>query len=268
MFSRPVPKFRRPARPRRRTALLAVGALTSGLLLIAPAARLRRQPREEPRLRDRRHGRHAVLLGEVRLGRQRLHLLHRGRRPLRRQGHEGRADPPRRGRPQGADHRVRRVRAGRQRRQAVRPRALVQVDDPGHLAHALPARRDRRLAVLDRPQDPADQRRLGRGDGPYARGPRGHRPHHLGRLRLRHRLRDHRRLHDGPGRRPDSRTPCAPARPRSAPTAMGRAAHAEPGPLHALRRPQQRQGAADRGLRQRPRRCSRRARSPARSTTR
>ncbi|MFD3380505.1 MULTISPECIES: galactose oxidase-like domain-containing protein [unclassified Streptomyces] len=36
MFSRPAPKFRRPARPRRRTALLAVGALTSGLLLIAP----------------------------------------------------------------------------------------------------------------------------------------------------------------------------------------------------------------------------------------
>ncbi|MGW3422507.1 galactose oxidase-like domain-containing protein [Streptomyces phaeochromogenes] len=43
MFSRPAPKFsrsalkfRRPLRPRRRTALLAVGALTSGLLLIAP----------------------------------------------------------------------------------------------------------------------------------------------------------------------------------------------------------------------------------------
>jgi hypothetical protein len=43
MFSRPAPKFsrsalklRRPVRPRRRTALLAVGALTSGLLLIAP----------------------------------------------------------------------------------------------------------------------------------------------------------------------------------------------------------------------------------------
>ncbi|WAU85226.1 galactose oxidase early set domain-containing protein [Streptomyces sp. Qhu-G9] len=36
MFRRSAPKFRRPNRPRRRTTLLAVGALTSGLLLSVP----------------------------------------------------------------------------------------------------------------------------------------------------------------------------------------------------------------------------------------
>ncbi|MER6131164.1 galactose oxidase early set domain-containing protein [Streptomyces sp. NPDC001815] len=36
MFRRSAPKFRRPTRPRRRTTLLAVGALTSGLLLSVP----------------------------------------------------------------------------------------------------------------------------------------------------------------------------------------------------------------------------------------
>lgn len=76
-------------------------------------------------------------------------------------------------RPQGADHRVDGVRARGDAGQAVRPVALVQVDDPRHLPHPLPARRDGGLAVLDGPQDAGHGVRLHRGHRPHPRGRRG-----------------------------------------------------------------------------------------------
>ena len=275
MFSRPARRpadpldSRRPGRPRRRTALLAVGALTAGLLLIAPqpasAANLVKNPGfETAGTDDMPYCWEKSGWGDNDFTFSTVADAHSGTKAMKVELTR-RVEGDRKALiTESAD-----LRAGRQRRQAVRPRALVQVDDPGHLAHPLPARHDGRLAVLDRPQDPADQRRLDR-------------------RRRSVRPRSRRAPTASPGASPSTaraprpptttrwtRSPTRSRRPRVhrhgrgvRQRQVGRAAHAEPGPLHALRRPQQRQGAADRGLRQQRGACSTRARSPARSTTR
>ncbi|CAM5492860.1 hypothetical protein SALBM311S_11404 [Streptomyces alboniger] len=117
-------------RHRRRSALLAVAGLTGGLLLASPQPASAANLVKNPGFETAGTGDMPYCWEESGRGDNDFALLDRGRRPQRFQGHEGVAHPPRRRRPEGANHGIHRMRAGRDRRQAVRPRALVKSTTP------------------------------------------------------------------------------------------------------------------------------------------
>lgn len=200
MFRRPASKFRRPGRPRRRTALLAVGALTSGLLLIAPqpasAANLVKNPGfETAGTDDMPYCWEKSGWGDNDFTFSTVADAHSGSKAMKVELTR-RTEGDRKALITESAECAPVVSVGKQYDLGLWYKSTTPDTSLTLFRHDTTMR----LAVLDRPQDPADQRQLDRGHGPYARGPRGHRPHHLGRLRLRHRRGDHRRLHDGPGR--------------------------------------------------------------------